>query len=256
MNEKLIGHECPVDSLARRLFWKAPWWAKVPDDEKRQIEKTAERISTRVFVDYFKEPPVGTKRFQIFDLRGVKIRFEKGEHKGQCAIITGFGFEKRKEVCTRKNRNTFWAWQGHGYSEFKHYSSVVVKRKWWAMLIDSGEFVTIDSAHRKGRWVIVRGADPKQMYSTNHRPDRISSAQESNAISWEMAPPAIKRMIIQMPSHDTNPDVHYEALRAITRLGWRIHNHRDKHKIMLSRLTPSESSSAEATEDRQKEVAA
>jgi hypothetical protein len=67
------GHEKPVNLIAARMLWAAPWWAKVHEVVQREIVKVAETKPLEEWWDVFQSPPIRFGCQPIRDLRGTWI---------------------------------------------------------------------------------------------------------------------------------------------------------------------------------------
>jgi hypothetical protein len=222
MNENLIGHELPVNKLAGKLFWKAPWWAKLNQEEKDSLVAIEHATPPAILIEYNREPPKTLK-----DHRGERIKWRCGE----IGIVTGFGSVDRgvtsRPSRTMRGRSAYFQWNGSRLVGVSGASVWEIKHnRWWVCMLCSDEFRSIDFAH-KGNWSVS---------------PRTTHSDPAGLIHWSECPVNIKKAIVsimdqcptgQIPSANAN----YEALKI---LGWRLTvRNRDLFAYRSSYVTPA-----------------
>lgn len=92
-------HYRAIDKQASKIFWKAPWWAKLPEEDKKEI--IVAELKMEDFVDVNQAPPIrpGGKGNQISDIRGQKVKHRK---YGWVALITGYAYARKTRLLATK----------------------------------------------------------------------------------------------------------------------------------------------------------
>jgi hypothetical protein len=113
--DTLATHGRPVNLQAAKIFWKAPWWAKLPIEDKEEIVRTEVKLED--LVDVFSAPPLlpGSAHNQIKDWRGWKVK-----HKGLgiVALVLGYAYAGRGSLRARKTVTSRF-WNGSTWSSAK-----------------------------------------------------------------------------------------------------------------------------------------
>lgn len=74
-----IEHVSPINLQASKVFWKCPWWAKAPPEERKAIEKSAEKLDYKTLIDYTKAPPIVPREYTpVMDRRGFTVLWSDG----------------------------------------------------------------------------------------------------------------------------------------------------------------------------------
>jgi hypothetical protein len=114
---------------AAKIFWKAPWWAKLPPEDKAEIIRTETKLED--LVDVFAAPPErpGGGHNQIPDLRGTKV---KHKERGIVALVMGYAYAKQ----LRYKRTTYqqrW-WSGNSWQTVQRKGDVSLRNEqmWYA----------------------------------------------------------------------------------------------------------------------------
>jgi len=151
MNESLIGHDAPVNLAASRLFWKAPWWAKVEEKEKIKFESVARVTETKVLISYT-NPPQGMCK----DRRGSRLRWLNGDR----GITTGFHHRvnrARMRSPGHSNSTGYWFWNGASFAKSERCLKNDARADfWWVFNFESEQFILVnfkESANRR-EWVL------------------------------------------------------------------------------------------------------
>lgn len=105
------GHERPVNLVAARMLWAAPWWAKVNEKVAAEVPKFSEKRTLEDWCDLLKPPPIlpGSLRNQIMDRRGSYIthwRFGEG-------LVTGYAHTGSK--VRQRTKHLWWVRFPHGF---------------------------------------------------------------------------------------------------------------------------------------------
>lgn len=106
-----LGYE-PINLVAACLLMKAPWWAKVPEEVKREIR--TKKVEMRVFVEMTREAP-----------ERVRDRIGERLHGG-----TVIGYSRRRAVESAGGRRR--EREGHRPERIEHRWQL-----WWVMF-DNG----------------------------------------------------------------------------------------------------------------------
>lgn len=101
----------PIDKQSSKIFWKAPWWAKAPPEDKKHFEKVLEKaletVDYKTLLNYTNPPPqrIGNEYQQIKDKRGYTVLWTSGN----TGVVLGFAEALVKTFKrTHKRRVVYW----------------------------------------------------------------------------------------------------------------------------------------------------
>ena len=99
----LATNSRPINMQAARLFWKSPWWAKVPIEDKQEL--LAIKLKIEDLVDVTNPPPKrpGGPLNQIHDARGQKVKSPAGTIVG---LVLGYAHSKPGKRRAKKDSLT------------------------------------------------------------------------------------------------------------------------------------------------------
>lgn len=141
----LETHGKPVNFQACKVFWKCPWWAKLPEEDKVQLTHSTTKVED--LVNVFNAPPVrpGGRHNQIVDLRGTKVRHKD---KGLVALVLGYAYSSHSGLRARKVKDRVW-FQGHSwvYAKEKQAPKRENQQRWYAFF--EGEVQVINGSNWK-----------------------------------------------------------------------------------------------------------
>ena len=150
--QRLVRHSRPVNMQAAKIFWKAPWWAKLPPEDKEEMIHTVTKLEN--LVDVYQPPPQrpGGRHNQIPDLRGTKVRHKK---QGIVALVLGYAYAKASHLTRGDQKRELW-WTGNGWAtattkgNLKH----VNEQRWYAFF--EGDVQIIKSRN----WAMAGNYEP------------------------------------------------------------------------------------------------
>ena len=101
----------PIDKQSSKIFWKAPWWAKAPPEDKNHFEKVLEKaletVDYKTLLNYTNPPPkrIGDVHNQIKDKRGYTVLWKSGN----TGVVLGYAEAQIKPYKrTRIRRAIYW----------------------------------------------------------------------------------------------------------------------------------------------------
>ena len=101
----------PIDKQSSKIFWKAPWWAKAPPEDKDHFEKVLEKaleiVDYKTLLNYTNPPPtrIGDLQQQIKDKRGYTVLWSSGS----TGVVLGYAEAQKKPYKgTRMRRAIYW----------------------------------------------------------------------------------------------------------------------------------------------------
>lgn len=139
----LATNPIPVNKQASKIFWKAPWWAKLTEEEKEIVAVYESTVDGKRLVEYGKPQPFDRdKTFQAEDKRGRRILFSDGS----VGVVTGFHHEVMKLRNTGSNRTSTWYRNGNQYSA-RAKQRVATSRTWWCLVNGEMRLVNFKRPH-------------------------------------------------------------------------------------------------------------
>ena len=145
----LTTHIRPINLQAAKVFWKAPWWAKISLEDKTEVIRTTAKIEDLVDVNCPPPTRPGGGHNQIPDLRGTKVRHKS---RGLVALVLGYAFSAPQSHNVRRdnrtNHQTVW-WNGNNWNSVENQGSRGFRneQRWYALF--EGKVQIIKSRHWK-----------------------------------------------------------------------------------------------------------
>ena len=134
----------PVNLIAAKLLWKAPWWAKYPEPAKAVIVKLPLAAEWSAWVDFTKSAPIRKRppwdsrpHPQITERRGHILRWRDGTE----AMVIGYADEVARVINTRKYLEKPPWWVGGGWDPRRPHREIRILHAWWVVIEDKIERV-------------------------------------------------------------------------------------------------------------------
>ena len=143
MVRPLATNPIPANKQASKIFWKAPWWSKLAEEEKDIVANYEAAIEEKLLVEYGKPAPFDrNKVFQTEDKRGRRILFSDGA----VGVVTGFHHEVMKLRNTGSDRTSTWYHNGNQYSATPK-QRVPTSRTWWCLVNGEMRLINFRRTH-------------------------------------------------------------------------------------------------------------
>ena len=146
------GHERPVDRVAARMLWKAPWWATYPESAKPAVLTCQEELPASVWIDYTKGPP-SSAAWEVKDRRGWVLEFGQDKRRG---TIIGYAHGERAVEAEPASKPAWYVGSRVGWNEWskQHGKAHPVVHCWW-VLMDDGTRSLLRWKTGKRTWAII-----------------------------------------------------------------------------------------------------
>lgn len=147
----LSTNPLPVNKQAARIFWKAPWWAKLPLEDKEALIRIPARIEDLINTTNAPPERPGNKHNQIQDRRGHKM---KNKH-GLVVLIIGYAYCRPLNPRNVK-RLELWH-QGHNWCHATVNEKVRAQAHFW-YAFSKGQIIIICT--RNSKWKMAGNYEP------------------------------------------------------------------------------------------------